>query len=715
MADLTRDVDKPVPIAAPPRQSVDMKERPLDDDDDPTSASEDTFATVANRVKLSDEERAELTSLLIDVLDSIKAERAGSVWEENWDLWEDLYFGIVPERAYGVSNVHVPLSQEVVDTAMAVEEQALFPNWPATWLGVMPREEMDVEVAKRKEDHLNYAFQVEMNTRENIEPVLWEANALGTGVLHLPWLRELDRIRDEEIYDPLDVKDMERFNQRYPKADEDHPKVTAKLRAGKKVRLVVEYTEAIHDAPDITYIPIRDWIVRPTAKPHRLHRERFVGHRFPLRWADIEAQELDNYYDHTEDIKFKFDVNGDKVDNPRFQDEEHEIVTGIVRWRRHGDPREKRYLVDFHQASRTIVRILRYPYWHNRVNYIPWYIQRSRKFIYGISLIQKIEPSQYEANAAHSLMLDAAAFTSLPMFKARKGSESTFNPLRDGMLPGKTFYFDNPATDAQQFQMSAGGSLGILQYAEQTATRHAELASGALQNLSGVESARDPDAPATKTIAQLQQAMMRIGKYISTLGTALTELGFQVSELYYQFSPEGRIFRVMGPKGVPVFPQIPRNEMRLRADYYPHGSTASLNPEREKRDTFSAIEFLLKAKEVAEDPLKRWAAIEMGLDVMGPTWGQKKHKFLPTSEEMELLRRTSDLKLEEMRLKITQAEQQLKQIKAGGPVAPRSGSPGATPVPTGAPAPRPQLGGPTLAALTSRNGGGNASIPAATA
>jgi len=680
--DETRDIDTDQPLESPARGSVVMFEKPAAAED--ANATEETFTSTTRRIKLSALERTELGRLLDDAITTIKRQREDRGWDEDWDRWEDLYFGLLPSQEIGRANVSVPIASEIVDTAWAVIDKAVYGVTP--YLQVMPREAMDIEIAKRKEQHLDYALTVEMHARERLDTLTWEMLVLNTGVCYLPWLRELDRVRDEETYDGAKLADMTRFNERYPKADEDNPEITAKLRKGKKVTLTVEYDEALHDAPDPQHIPLRDWIVRDTAQAHRLHRERFVGHRFPLRYADILEQIEKSYYDDVaEQLHFTYDADGLQVPRLDVEDKEHEITTGVVRWKRHGHSRERRYLVDFHQESKTILRIMYYPYWHNRPNYIPFYLQRSRRYIYGVSLVQKIESSQDTVNASQRLLLDSLGFAGLPMFKARKTAAHDFNPMRDGMFPGKTFYLDNPQ-DVEQFQMQVNNALALLTNVEQSATRHAELASGATQNVSGLESSADPGAPGNKTAILVTQAMIRIGKYLAVYGSSLSELGFQTEQLYYQFSPKGRVYRVMGEKGVPVFPTISRQDLRLRADYYPHGSTAALNPEEEKRDTSEALALLLKDPDIASSPLKRWAAIETALDALGSSWAQKKHKFLPSPEEMSVMR-----KVEEQRVK------QLQQSLA--PANPMAASPDMT---NDAPPVDPQA----LALLGAGNGNG---------
>lgn len=692
MPDSTLDIDSDQPLEVPARGSVVMFEKKAPKDED-ANATEETFTSTTRRITLSDAEHSELGRLLDDAITAIKRQREDRGWDEDWDRWEDLYFGLLPSRAEGRANVSVPIASEIVDTAWAVIDKAMYGVTP--YLQVMPRESMDVEVAKRKEQHLDYALNVEMHARERLDTLTWEMLVLNTGVCYLPWLRELDRVRDEETYDGSKIADMTRFNERYPKADEDFPEITAKLRKGKQVTLTVEYDEPLHDAPDPQHIPLRDWIVRDTAQAHKLHRERFVGHRFNLRYADITEQIEQSYYDDVaEKLAFSYDADGNQVPRLDVEDKEHEITTGVVRWKRHGHSRERRYLVDFHQESKTILRILYYPYWHNRPNYIPFYLQRSRRYIYGISLIQKVESSADTVNASQSLALDAVGFGALPMFKARKTAMHDFNPMRDGMFAGKTFYLDNPQ-DVEQFQVQVSSALNVLQNVEASAMRHAELASGATQNVSGLESSADPNAPGNKTAILVTQAMIRIGKYLAVYGSSLAELGFQTEQLYYQFSPKGRVYRVMGDKGVPVFPTISRQELRLRADYYPHGSTAALNPEEEKRDTNEALGLLLKDPDIASSPIKRWAAIETALDALGSSWAQKKYKFLPGPEEMSVMR-----KLEEQRVK------QLQDSLNPPPMNPMAQPPGA---PNGAPPMNPQMM--ALIGAGNGNGGFNAQRP----
>ena len=663
-------------ISMPPRAEATLEEaKPLKDDEAP---AERTFETKITRLKLTEDEHADLAQRLDTILDAIKTARDEGEYDANWDLWEDLYFGVTQDRPAGQSNVHVPIAQEVVDTALAVVDQALFTVRP--WLQVQPREPMDVATAKRKEQFLDYANTVEMLAKEKLDPVLWEAGALGTGIEYLPWLRETDRIRDEETYDGTKFADMERFVQRYPEANTKHPEVVAKLKKGETVTLTVEYDEASQDAPEPTFVSLRDWLVRPAAKWHKLKRERFVGHRFPLRYAQIEELTKDGYYDdRLQRLATQRQDDGTFKDDPMFRDKTYEISTGILRWKRQGDARERRYLVDYEQDSRTVLRILHYPYWHNRVNYIPWYFHRSRRSIYGISLIQKVESSQFEANAAHNLVLDHLSF-SLPMYKARKGTEATFNPMRDGMYAGKVWYFDNPESDATQFQTPLNSAVTVALNIEDRAARHAELASGASQNLSGLESARDPKAPGNKTAILVQQAHTRIGKYLSTLGWSLSEHGFQACELYYQFCPEGKQFRIQGPEGVPVFETISRPELRLRADYTPTGSTASLNPDKTKQEVIEMGGQLLKSPDVAASALKRWAIVEMMLDVAGDVWAKQKAKVLPTSEEIKILRDEERMALQQKRLTLSGAAGASTQPQNGAaPGAVTNGMPPALP------------------------------------
>ena len=651
-----------------------LTEKPAEDASQ--SAAERTFASTSVRLQLEEEEHDELARMLQGIITDILRVREDRGWDANWDLWENAYFGITEDRPMaGQANIHVPLSQEIVDTTDAALEQVLFSE--RIWMGVQPREKADAETVTKKEQFLDYALKVEMKAKDRLEAVRFEAAVLGTGVVHLPWLRETDRVRDEETYDGASLADMERFDEKYPNAQKDFPDIVAKLARLQKVTLLVESPDTLHDAPACEFIPLRKWIVRDTAEYDRLHREVFVGHEYDLRWDDIVRLEEEGYYDDgvTERVRNRWNDERKAFEAVEdYQATPYTFVTGILRWRRKGEKRERRYLVDFHEESRTVARILPYPYWHNRVNYIPFYYQRSRKYIYGLSLIQKIEGPQAEANATHSLVLDVLAYTATPMFKARRGVEQQFNPLRDGFYPGKVFWLDNPQTDVEQFQMAPSSGLSVAMTLESLAHRHAELASGATQNLSGIESARDPDAPASKTVQQTTQAFMRVNRYVQTFAASLVELGFQVFELYYQFSPQGKVFRVLGEDGQMAFPQITRQELRLRADLYPHGTIGALAPDKERAENFEMFEFLSQIPEIGQSAPRRLALAEIVMDSAALAWRQKKHKVLPSPREMRLLKGAEALK-------IVQTEQQLQmavtQMQQGGPPPPQApaGSP----------------------------------------
>src|SRR3990167_5423315 len=210
MPDETK-LEAAAPIAGPIPDSVRMRETTVDQE---ASASDQTFTATSRRLRMTDDERADLSQLMTSVLDAIKSERDASEMDANWDLWEDLYFGVLPDRPAGQSNAHVPLAQEVVDTGLAAIEEVLFGSQP--YLQVSPREAMDVDQAKRKEQFLDYALTVEMQAKDRLKPSLWEAVALGTGVTYLPWLREIDRLRDEETYDGTSLDDLQRFSDRFP-------------------------------------------------------------------------------------------------------------------------------------------------------------------------------------------------------------------------------------------------------------------------------------------------------------------------------------------------------------------------------------------------------------------------------------------------------------------------------------------------------------------
>src|SRR3990167_6807417 len=164
MPDETLSIDANDPLEAPPRYSVVMFEKKASAED--TNPTEETFASTTRRIRLSEEEHRTLALLLDDAITAIARQREDRGWDEDWDRWEDAYFGLLPSKEIGRANVSVPIATEIVDTAWAVIDKAVYGVTP--YLQVMPREAMDIEIAKRKEQHLDYALTVEMHARERL-------------------------------------------------------------------------------------------------------------------------------------------------------------------------------------------------------------------------------------------------------------------------------------------------------------------------------------------------------------------------------------------------------------------------------------------------------------------------------------------------------------------------------------------------------------------
>ena len=95
MPDETLDADRQQTLEPPPPQSVTLTERPLQEGADQTPAADQIFAGDAYKVELDEKEELEPAEYLFRTVTGIQQARRDSPWDENWDLWEDMYFGVL--------------------------------------------------------------------------------------------------------------------------------------------------------------------------------------------------------------------------------------------------------------------------------------------------------------------------------------------------------------------------------------------------------------------------------------------------------------------------------------------------------------------------------------------------------------------------------------------------------------------------------------------
>jgi hypothetical protein len=182
----------------------------------------------------------------------------------------------------------------------------------------------------------------------------------------------------------------------------------------------------------------------------------------------------------------------------------------------------------------------KYPYWHNRSNYILWRIRRKPNRLLGRCFVDMLSDLNEEMNTQHNQRIDSRTITTVPTFKINANETDLMARMERGdgeFYPGQRWIMQN--TKNMEMLETKVDFMGTLQE-EQNLFQIGDMLTGTASSgaRSGMAEKKDPRASGKKQQAQIQQSNQRIDGYIRELKTSLNEMASQTLELYYQFSPD---------------------------------------------------------------------------------------------------------------------------------------------------------------------------------
>ena len=184
---------------------------------------------------------------------------------DNWKKFHRMYHGILPEKNTpwpGASNLHIPITQIVVDTITSIIANSILGNSPIVTVRPYPELGVDTEEAARKlECFLNYAAREEIRGfRQVFTQWVRQAVLYGTAILKVVWSAETRNIK---------VRDF--------------------LEGGKKLITVKTY-----DAPRLCVVDLENFIIPSFARD--IQDAPFVAERIFVPLQVLKQREKEGFY-----------------------------------------------------------------------------------------------------------------------------------------------------------------------------------------------------------------------------------------------------------------------------------------------------------------------------------------------------------------------------------------------------------------------------------
>lgn len=454
----------------------------------------------------------------------------------------------------GASKATMGFAAGMARTLRAVFDRAVFPDsrpFAAEALGDIKSEdrnklEIGVNWLSRKHNNL---VEVLRNTpvpafRDGTVPVMGE------------WERTVEKVCETRVYNA-----PKEFQQDYPTPEDagvDEKKYARIIRHLSKMDnfVSVEWLrdQVLKDAPKFTAFPLARLIWYPVYNVEHLNECRIYGRLYYESEMDVKKKVKREVYIKARAESALAAASGSKLGADAWGSA-RDSIEGISGEDEHtkflrvaklvlcddldGDDIPERYLVSIDIDSLKILRMERYKLRKNIPNILLFgFVKRDQRLLHTSLLLDGLDQFRMIDNL-HRHRNNVRAITDCPAFLVPDSvkDQVDFGGGSSVFRPGVTWYL----TDRYMKEDMAPRQLLIQSLSktsesldeEQGIVRYLEFRLGPSQGLSGQESMIDPNAPATKTVAQLKQATLRIDDLIREWKTVVPEAIELMMALYH--------------------------------------------------------------------------------------------------------------------------------------------------------------------------------------
>ena len=616
-------------------------------------------------IKLTEDQKADLFNSIKQEMDVIDTQRNGMDFEANLQSYRNQYWGKVAEKSTPYANsfsTHVHLTMRHVNQVEIRAKQAFFDSDPI--ISVSPRpgqaDEEGFKIAKKKEEFMDYEMDVNMRTREHMGKIFHEWANLGVGICKLVWGNKTERIVDEETYHG--IRDLQKFLDNYPDAPEENPEFITKLENDEEVELMVEYTAPVYNAPLISWVKLEDFYINSkTDGLEGVKDAHLIGEKLNYNWHDLQKKVADDFFDEDDIDELRLEEkDGRKIVDSSYLSKDFDIREVIYHYKLNpADKHETKITVWLDFEKKKILRVVYFPYWHRRPYYIPFFFTNKRAGFYQAGLAEMLQHSNIVANAIINFMLDTAFIQNLVLFKVKKNSDMFRMMASRKWYPGFPIVYNEDPNEIEQFNINKQDLNGLLTLFSLN-SRLSEDISGVSNYMTGKESPTDPQAPAAKTMALLQEGNINIKEYVANALPSMNELGHQTMELFYQFSREGKEYRVTGSD---TTENISREALRYRTDYQAQAYGFDFEKLNQAKVGMMLFQLFGNDPELAQAPMGRYNFIYEIFKQAGSNWDKKVDKIMMAPEEVEQYKAELFKEAVKEHLEAKEQQQQREQLK----------------------------------------------------
>ena len=610
-------------------------------------------------LNLSEDQKDKFTKQVFIEFDAIKKERDSLKLVEKWGTSDRQYDGELKDNKILAFNLHVQQSKIKVDAIVRAVSEAFLDSDPI--VDVTPRPETarrdGYAVAEKQAQFIDYAMDEEIKPAAEFVKIVQSATKKFVGIGKLCWSYCKERRRREETYDGAELNvlgvqngnvvtenvGLKRFLQAYPDALQRYPAYVKRLTEGKKINIVVEYKDTVKNNPELKYIKIEDFYVRNACKGNDgLKTEHLIAERQTYSYWELKKKERDGEFENVDEL---FKCNDNVLDNVGdYMTKTYDVleVTTYLKLN-DSDQEETKVKAWFAEEKQQYLGGIVYPYFGFDTDYLAFYLTVNDYGFYGDcrSVLHDLKDSNIAQDALLNLLLHGIYVRNILTPIVHEGSEIEQMFLDHQFQSGRPLVVDSLTDDVnkavgfvQYPNMDTNSNLVMmekLKRIDSDVTRVSDLTTGG-------ESTIDPSAPASKTIALLQQSGIGIKDYIRNFLPTFNEFASNLLQLYYQMSLESEAkYKVVGKSkavtGDNPFRGITREEMIVKTNVQARAASFAFDKMNEKREALAAYQTVMGDPYASRQPKLQYKALKVLLETFGERWKSISDTELSDPEE----------------------------------------------------------------------------------
>ena len=417
----------------------------------------------------------------LKVLTPEQMDRVKKVMKDVWSEWKDntryqnnklrtavdRMEGISEAKDYpwaNSSNLNIPYTEiqiliatDIVASTMMDADPVFFIREQLPERPGHPEEHVDPKI----ESWWNWVFTKQLNLPEECRMAIFLAFRDPLSILVEDWVVETPKEYSVQVFESV-----EDFQKRFPDADSAGvSQNTYELWLGQlgikhePIELEIEERVVRYRGPKARVVELKDLVRYPVSCPS-LKYTQFHGDQFRERRPFFKQKvKLDQFYKVETDEMLKGRAKNEAIDDiaqqldtiegissNRKTPDEYDCVRGNLKIDLDDDGEEELYHVVYNPEHNRLLRMERFPYWHNRTNYIPFRIRRKPNRLLGRCFMDMLYDLNEEINTQHNQRIDSRTITTVPTFKIHQSESDLFNRMEreDGhFYPGQKWVLSN--------------------------------------------------------------------------------------------------------------------------------------------------------------------------------------------------------------------------------------------------------------------------------